>query len=296
MKITPKRKGVLVVLGASVMWAIEPIMVKLSYQSNDVLNTYGTRAIFCLITIAGYLLLTRIRMRVQAKYLPTLIYVSLAATLFADLMYVYALSKVQVINAVLIGHMQPIFVVFIGFFLLKDDRITKFDYLGIAFMLLAGLLVTSREPDNLLAFRIGSVGDLYVLLATIAWATTAIVARRCLKGLSAAVIAFYRFLFATVIFTIYLLSTSGIIITNVYQIILGVIIGTGTILYYEGIKLIKAAQVSALELSTPFFAAGLGFVVLGESLTAMQWSGILSLSGGIYFLSRKENISAAVLN
>ncbi len=294
--MTAKRKGVLVVLLASVMWAIEPIMVKLSYQSTDVLNTYGTRAIFCLMTISGYLLLTRTGVAVRARYVPKLIYVSLAATLFADLMYVYALSKVQIINAVLIGHMQPIFVILIGFFFLKDDRITKFDYLGIAFMLLAGLLVTSRTADNLLAFKIGSVGDFYVLLATIAWATTAIVARRYLKGLSAAVIAFYRFLFATVVFTIYLLSTGGITITNVYQVFLGVIIGTGTILYYEGIKLIKAAQVSALELSTPFFAAGLGFVVLGESLTAIQLLGILSLSGGIYFLSRKENISAAALN
>ena len=294
--MTSKQKGVLVVLLASIMWAIEPIMVKLSYQSTDVLNTYGTRAIFCLMTIAGYLLLTRTRIAVRARYLPKLIYVSLAATLFADLMYIYALSKVQIINAVLIGHMQPVFVVLIGFFFLKGDRITKFDYLGIAFMLMAGLLVTSRELSNLLAFRIGSIGDFYVLLATIAWATTAIVARRYLKGLSAAVIAFYRFLFATVVFTIYLLLTAGITITNVYQVFLGVIIGTGTILYYKGIKLIKAAQVSALELSTPFFATALGFIVLGESLTAMQLLGILTLSGGIYFLSRKENLSASALN
>ena len=294
--MTSKQKGVLVVLLASIMWAIEPIMVKLSYQSTDVLNTYGTRAIFCLMTIAGYLLLTRTRIAVRARYLPKLIYVSLAASLFADLMYIYALSKVQIINAVLIGHMQPVFVVLIGFFFLKGDRITKFDYLGIAFMLMAGLLVTSRELSNLLAFRIGSIGDFYVLLATIAWATTAIVARRYLKGLSAAVIAFYRFLFATVVFTIYLLLTAGITITNVYQVFLGVIIGTGTILYYKGIKLIKAAQVSALELSTPFFATALGFIVLGESLTAMQLLGILTLSGGIYFLSRKENLSASALN
>ena len=294
--MTSKQKGVLVVLLASIMWAIEPIMVKLSYQSTDVVNTYGTRAIFCLMTIAGYLLLTRTRIAVRARYLPKLIYVSLAATLFADLMYIYALSKVQIINAVLIGHMQPVFVVLIGFFFLKGDRITKFDYLGIAFMLMAGLLVTSRELSNLLAFRIGSIGDFYVLLATIAWATTAIVARRYLKGLSAAVIAFYRFLFATVVFTIYLLLTAGITITNVYQVFLGVIIGTGTILYYKGIKLIKAAQVSALELSTPFFATALGFIVLGESLTAMQLLGILTLSGGIYFLSRKENLSASALN
>jgi len=283
-----KTVGVLVVLGASVMWAIEPILAKLSYQTTDVLSTFATRSIFCVATIGVYLCITRTSLGVKPKYLPKLIYISLAATLFADLMYIYALSRVPVINAVLIGHMQPVFIVFFGFIFLKEDRITKYDYLGILFMIFAGLLVTSRNLGNLLRLRIGTVGDLYVLFATIAWATTAIVARKYLQSLPAAIIAFYRFLFATLVFVVYLLLTKGIAITNIYQIILGVIIGVGTILYYQGIKLIKAAQVSALELSTPFFATVLGFVVLKESIMTMQFIGILLLFGGIYFLSREN--------
>jgi drug/metabolite transporter (DMT)-like permease len=287
---------VIVVLGASVMWAIEPVMVKLSYQTTDVLSTFATRSIFCLMTIAVYLLVTGRKFRVEMKYLPKIVYLSIAGTLFADLMYVYALSKVQVINAVLIGHMQPIFVVLIGFVFLKDDRITKFDYLGILFMIVAGLLVTSRTLDNLVAVRIGTIGDLYVLLATISWATTAIVARRYLKGLNAALIAFYRFFFGGAAFIIYMMLLRGITINNVYQILLGVIIGVGTILYYEGIKLIKAAQVSALELSTPLFATALGFLVLREMITTIQLIGVLTLFGGIYFLSRKERLVNSPLN
>jgi drug/metabolite transporter (DMT)-like permease len=62
----------------------------------------------------------------------------------------------------------------------------------------------------------------------------------------------------------------------------------GSILYYESLKRIKAAQVSALELSTPFFAAFLGFLVLKESVTAMQILGIALLFAGVHFLSRRE--------
>ena len=289
--MTKKTIGVFAVLGASMMWAIEPILAKLSYQTTDFLNTFATRSIFSLITIAVYLFFSnRKSLLVPREYIPKLIYLSLAATLFADLMYIYALTRVPVINAVLIGHMQPIFVVALGFILLKDDRITRFDYLGIAFMILAGLLVTSRTLENLVQLRIGTVGDLHVLLATVAWATTAIVARKYLKGIPAAIIAFYRFFFATIIFVSYMILTGGIEITNVYQILLGVIIGIGTILYYHGIKLIKAAQVSAIELSTPFFATILGVFVLTEYITVTQFTGILFLFGGIYFLSRKENL------
>jgi len=70
--------------------------------------------------------------------------------------------------------------------------------------------------------------------------------------------------------------------------LLGLTVGVGTILYYEGLKRIKAAQVSAIELSTPLFAALLSFLILRESVTTMQIFGIALLIVGVYFLSRKE--------
>lgn len=106
--------------------------------------------------------------------------------------------------------------------------------------------------------------------------------------MNAGVITFYRFLIASVAFGVYLLSTSTIAIYNFYQVSVGIIVGVGTILYYEGLKRIKAAQVSALELSTLFFAALLGFFILEEMVTIMQILGIFLLFLGIYFLSRKE--------
>ncbi|UCD19823.1 MAG: DMT family transporter [candidate division WOR-3 bacterium] len=284
-----KTIGMAVILGASVMWAIEPTLAKLSYQTTSHLDTFATRSVFSLLTIGAYLLFVRRKgLFVEKRYLPQLIYISLVATLFADLMYIFALTKVAVINAVLIGHMQPIFIVFFGFIVLKEDRITKFDYLGILSMMVAGLLVTSKTLSNLLSLKIGTLGDLYVLLATIAWATTAIIARKYLRQLHAGIIAFYRFFFATVIYVIYMITTDGIEVSNIYQILIGVVIGAGTIMYYEGLRLIKAAQASALELSTPFFATVFGIVVLKEYITPMQFCGSLFLISGMYFLSRRE--------
>jgi drug/metabolite transporter (DMT)-like permease len=286
--MTKKTLGVIATLAASLMWAVEPIFAKLSYQTTDFLNTFATRTIFCLVTISIFMFVKKENFKVRKEYIPKLIYLSLAATLFADLMYIYALTRVPVINAVLIGHMQPIFVILIGAFVLTQDRITKYDYCGILFMIIAGIFVTTKTAANLKLLRFGTVGDLYVLFATIAWATTAIVARKYLKSLPAGVVSFYRFLFAGIVFLLYMLVTKGIEVTSIYQILIGFVIGIGTILYYTGIRLIKAAQVSALELSTPFFAVLLGFLVLREYITMMQFIGILLLFGGIYFLSKKE--------
>ena len=117
---------------------------------------------------------------------------------------------------------------------------------------------------------------------------SAIVMKKYVPTMHAGVITFYRFFFASIAFFSYTFLFSNFIIANIYQVMVGVIVGIGTILYYEGLKRIKAAQVSALELSTPFFAAALGFFVLDETVTLLQLLGISLLFFGVYFLSRKE--------
>ncbi|MEO0155812.1 MAG: DMT family transporter [candidate division WOR-3 bacterium] len=98
-----KTIGILAVLGASVMWALEPIFAKLSFQSTDVLNTFATRVLFCLMIITVYAFLKNPRdLKVKTRDLKWLIYLSIVATLFADFLYTYAFTKVMVINAVLI--------------------------------------------------------------------------------------------------------------------------------------------------------------------------------------------------
>jgi len=289
--VNSKHIGVTIILFASVMWAIEPILAKLSYQNSDFIQTSAIRAIFAALTALIYVGITnKANLRIDKKQIPTLFYIAVVGTLFADFMYFFALTQVPVINAVLIGHLQPIFIILIGFLALKTDKLTKFDFIGITFMVFSGILVTTKTLENLSMFKLGTIGDLLVLSATIAWATTAVAMRKYLRGVNAGVVTFYRFLFASIVFVMYLSLTSTISISNIYQILIGVVIGIGTILYYEGLKRIKAAQVSGLELSAPFFATILAFFVLGESVTIMQVIGIFLLFVGIYYLSKKEDL------
>ncbi len=281
--------GVLAILLASIMWAIEPTLAKLAYQNSDFLQTSAIRAIFAALTALIYIAITKkVNLGITKQQLSALAYTAIVGTLFADLMYFFALTKVPVINAVLIGHMQPIFIILIGFFILRSDKLTKFDYAGIIFMIISGLMITTKTLENFAAFKFGTLGDLLILSATVAWATTTIAMKKYLKNMNAGVVVFYRFLFASMVFVIFLISTSRISISNIYQILVGIIVGVGSILYYEGLKRIKAVQVSSLELSTPFFAAILGFFVLGELVTMMQIVGIFLLFIGVYFLSKKE--------
>ena len=284
-----KKTGVLAILGASLMWSVEPIFAKLAYANSDFIQTSGIRAIVVAVIALLYVVLTnKGNLKVTKKQLPKLVYIGIAGTVFADLLYFFALTKIPVINAVLIGHMQPIFIILIGFFILKEDKLAKFDYIGILIMIIAGVLVTTKTVGNFSDMRFGTMGDIYVLMATVAWSTTAIVMRKYLIQLNSGVVTFYRYTVASSVFVVYLLLSSSLVLANIYQVLVGIVVGVGTILYYEGLKRIKAAQVSALELSTPFFAVVFAFLILQERATVMQVAGVVLLVFGILLLSRKE--------
>ena len=284
-----KQIGVLAIVGASVMWAIEPIFAKLSYANASVIQTSAFRAIFVTIVALIYALFTNgTKIKISKKDFSVIFYIAVVGTLIADVLFYIALTRIPVLNAVLIGHLQPIFIILIGYFILRDEKHSKYDYIGIFVMIIGALLVTTQTLQNLLILRIGTIGDLFVVGATVSWATTGVVARKYLKTMNCGVITFYRFLIAAVFFSIYLLFKSEFHFGSMNQVIIGIIVGVGYILYYEGLKRVKAAQAGALELSTPFFAALLGFLVLGELVTPMQIAGILILCIGVYLLSKKE--------
>ncbi|MEA2053653.1 MAG: DMT family transporter [Candidatus Thermoplasmatota archaeon] len=197
-----KQIGVLAAICASVMWAIEPVFAKLSYQNSDFLHTSAIRAFIVMAMALAYSSATKASFRIDKRQISVMVYIGLAGTLFADLLYFLAMTKAPVINVVLLGHMQPIFIVLLGFLFLKEDRL-----IGIALMMLSGLLVTTRTPNNLAVLKLGTIWDLLVLASTITWATAAIAVRKYLKGMNAGIITFYRFLFASIVFMMYLLFT-----------------------------------------------------------------------------------------
>jgi drug/metabolite transporter (DMT)-like permease len=280
--------GILTVLLASLLWALEPVLAKLSYQNSDFEHTLAVRATLVTLTALVYVLMTnRGNLRIDKRQLSALVYVAFAANVFGDIAYFLALTRIPVVNAVLIGNMQPVFIVVMGFLVLREERLSKFHYIGIVVMMAAGILVTTRTLENLMSFRLATYGDLIVLSATVAWSTTTIAFRKYLKELNAGVVTFYRFLIASLAFAGYLTFSSGFGAVNLYQIMIGIVVGIGTILYFEGLKRNNAAEVSALELSTPLFATVLSFLILGELVTQIQIVGMSLILLGVFFLSKQ---------
>jgi len=288
MRTDKKIKGILFVFIASLLWGSQPILAKLSYLTSDVLHTSGISFIFGTLTAFLYVFVTKKELKINKTQVKSILYVTIVGTLFADVLYFYGFSLTSSLNAVLIGHIQPVFIILITYPILKEEKLTFFDYLGGFLMLLSAVIVSSRTLNNLLSLRLGNFGDLVVLAATVAWASNAVVAKKYLMGLNSGLIVAYRYLIAAVVLIIYLLLFSYFVIDSIYQVFLGISIGVGMICYYEGLKILKAAQVGFIELCAPFSAAIFGWIILDEMFTFMQLLGLFVLVAGVYFISKKE--------
>ena len=141
--------------------------------------------------------------------------------------------------------------------------------------------------EKMFSLSFGTTGDIIIFISTIAWATAAITMRKYLRTLPSGIITFHRFFIASLFFFIYFMIVQEIRL-NIYQIFVGIVVAFGTILYYEGLKRLKATHVSGIELTAPFFAALLGFIFLQENVTFIQLSGMMFLLVGMYYLSKKE--------
>jgi drug/metabolite transporter (DMT)-like permease len=130
---------------------------------------------------------------IDRRQLSTLVYVAVVANILGDIAYFFALTQVLVTNAVVIGYVQPIFIAMMGFLVLREEKLSRFDQFGIAAMVTAGLLIVAQSLGNLLALRLGTYGDLVVLSARVAWSTTTIVVRKYLRQLNAGVITLLSF-------------------------------------------------------------------------------------------------------
>jgi drug/metabolite transporter (DMT)-like permease len=283
---------------AASIWAVEPVLArfssKLSGGETDFLYITTARAFFTMMIGLLYVLIRRTKFHVSKRQFSAIALTALVSSVAADLIYFYCLLIIPALNAVLLGHLQPIFIIVMGYAFLKDDRLTIYDYMGILLMIFAGVLVISRTGDNLLHFNIGSYGDFLVILATILWSAGSVIMRRNIRGLDAGVITVYRFMIATAVYLVFLFikyhsDLSLLPGLNRYLVILGCLVGLGYILYYEGLRRIKAAQVGAIELAGPVFAALFGFIFLKEHVTLLQIGGIAILFPGIYLLSRRES-------
>ncbi len=281
-----KMLGIVFGISAGAIWALETIIGKLLFSSLTFIQVTASEIFFATIVTFAYTFVKREEIKIDRENILYLLIVGVVGTVIAPLLYFFGLSQTFAVNATLIAHMQPFFIAVLGYFFLKE-HLSKNDLMAGIIIIFAAVLITSRTVENLTSLKIGNFGDLMVFFAMCCWAIVAIPGKYLTKKVSSTVIVSFRFLIASIVILPIFLNFNQLVITSIYQVLLGVLVGVGYIFYYESMKRLKTSQVAFTELSAPFFITIFAWPLFGEIVTTLQILGILLLMSGLYILIKK---------
>ena len=198
----------------------------------------------------------------------------------------------------------PVFMALLGMLVLKET-LGAGRALGIALAALGVLLVVTRGDVRALASgRVGTLGDVLVLISAPNWAIFSTLSRRGLQTHPAARMMFYvmalGWLFTTVLFFAGPgLSDIGRLTFNGWlgAGFLGVFCsGLAYIFWYDGLQLIPASQVGVFLYIEPLVAVVVAAIVLREPLSLVTLLGGATILLGVWLVNRPaEKVAQAQL-
>lgn len=298
-----KYTGPVLIIIAALLWAFDGLIRQHLYSLPPITIIFFEHLIGLIILspfVFKYVLETKLTKR--EWWLSILI--AVLSGLLGTLWFTTALGKVHFITisvVFLLQKLQPIFAITTATIFLKE----KFDNRYIKWALLAivsAYFVTF--PNGVVNLQTGEgtiIAAIYALGAAFAWGSSTTFSKILLGKVDFKVSTFYRFLFTLIValplLLLYGKTTGGnFALPNVSQLNLLILIAVSTgmvalLIYYKGLAKTPVHISTILELTFPFVAILLDFIVNHTVLSFTQWFAAIILVFSIYKIARlRENI------
>lgn len=224
--------------------------------------------------------------------------VSLLSGALGTIFYTAALGKINFIPfsaVVLLQQTQPIFAILVAAILLKEPLTKKFGYLAAAALIAAYFVSFPNLKVNTATGAGTALAALLAIGAAISWGSSTALSKYSLRGTSFLHITAARFALAPVFALIlggFLSQTESLTaITPVqWQYLVGITVSTGLValaIYYFGLQRVPASRSTILELTWPVSAVIVGYIFLGDRLTATQILGSIVLIATMVMVARE---------
>jgi drug/metabolite transporter (DMT)-like permease len=194
----------------------------------------------------------------------------------------------------------PVFIALLGWSVLKE----KFTWVRVGGILLAAfgvlLIVSKGNLGALFTGRVGTVGDLLILISAPNWAIYTVLSRRELARHPAARMMFFVMLLGWLFISIWIfgfgpgLSEIGHLDGRGWVAVLGLgILGSGLayIAYYDALQVLPASQLGVFLNIEPLVTTLLAAPLLGEPITLIILIGGAIIIMGIYLVNRSPRSS-----
>jgi drug/metabolite transporter (DMT)-like permease len=296
--ITAVRRGpLLLLLSATVLFALGPAVLKLLTERGAELGLATTSISFCNVLFVGNLCaglvtlpfakpkrITRELVGLPTRIKGLLILAALVSTIYPALLFT-ALENTTVTNVVILSRFNGIVYVALSFLFFRDllrvPEIVGYAVIGIG---VAVLVLTNDSGSSI------QKGDVLVLLATLFFALTEVISRKVLPSVSIQTYVFFRNFVSSIIFFVTALVLFGpehfmdvvmgdlwilMVVYSVFAIVVA------QILWLRATPSVPVRAVANTQMLNPVFSIFFAFVLLGEVPMSMQWIVMVVIAAGM---------------
>ncbi|HEY4513183.1 MAG TPA: DMT family transporter [Candidatus Paceibacterota bacterium] len=297
--------GPVFIIIAALLWAFDGLIRQHLYALPPITIIFFEHLIG-LIILSPFVFKYVLKTKLTSREWWLIILVAILSGLFGTLWFTTALGKVHFISisvVFLLQKLQPIFAITTARIFLKeklDKRYIKWALLAIVsayFVTFANGIVNLETGEGTI------IAALYALGAAFAWGSSTTFSKMFLSKIDFKVSTFYRFL-VTVLIALPVLfffgkgAEAGIAMPNISQFGFLALIAVSTgmvalLIYYKGLAKTPVHISTILELTFPFVAILLDFIVNGTVLSISQWAASLVLVFSIYQIAKlRESVLA----
>ena len=191
-------------------------------------------------------------------------------------------------NTSFLIRLTPLFVLPVGYVMLKE-KIPGNSILFMFIMLVGTFLLITDG-----VFMVPGSGDLLVILVASLIAFQNVFAKKMMKSVSPEMVIFCRVCLSSLLIVIFIPAIIDIRAVSFswgdvfYFLITGALYFLSVFCQYNSIKLIGPFLTTAFFLSGSLFSAIFAYILLGETLSLIQWSGVAGILAGAFLLIKKS--------
>lgn len=289
--------GSAAVVTAALLWSVDGLLRRHLYALPAPVIVFWEHAFGFILLLPAIILSWKAFKKLTRKQWAAIGLVSLLSGAIGTILYTAALGRIQYIPfsvVILLQQLNPIFAIIASAILLREPITRRFAGLSIV-ALVAAYFATF--PDIKINFSTGNgtlVAALFAVGAAAAWGISTAFSKYALKGTSSFHVTAARFGLTPIFALIFAgLSGSAGDITSItfeeFKYLVAITFSTGLValmIYYFGLKRVRASRAAILELAWPASAVIIGYIWLNQGLTWSQGIGALVLTGTIFLIAR----------
>lgn len=279
--------GVILVLISVCVFGIHPILSK--YAVEFIHPLFLGTTVIMVASIVSITFLSKndnIQELIKGQNIVYLFLISLFGTLFTSILFFFGATMTSGINVSLLLQIEPIYAIFLGFFILKE-HISNRQILA-TFLIISGVIIIVYNGTFAL-----NLGDVLIISTPMGWQISHIVVKRVSNRIGTYVLVTGKFLYAGIILLIF----STLFGTNQFEIffeplnlalilLLGTTAVIGYILWLEAIKRINVSKATVLISPYPIISVIFAWFILSELPSIFQIIGLIAVIIGIYLTGK----------